>query len=119
MREKSPAVYILANKPRGAIYVGVTGALWNRVAIHKDGKVPGFTLKYDIKCLVWYEHHHSMESAIRREKQIKEWKRKWKDELIEKFNLQWRELHDEIDVNATLVAYQPDKDSGFRRNDEF
>ena len=117
MIEKAPAVYILANKPKGVIYVGVTSALWNRVATHKNGKVPGFTLKYNIKCLVWYEHHHSMEFAIRREKQIKEWKRQWKDELIEKFNPLWLDLHNEIDVSATLVAYQPEKDSGFRRND--
>jgi putative endonuclease len=101
--EKSPAVYILASKPHGVLYVGVTSALWNRVATHKDGGVPGFTKKYNVKHLVWYEHHHTMEAAIRREKQLKDWKRAWKVDLIEKLNPEWRDLHEEIDVIATLV----------------
>ena len=58
--EKFPPVYILANGPQGTIYVGVTSALWNRVATHKDGTIAGFTSKYDVKSLVWYEHHVSM-----------------------------------------------------------
>ncbi len=103
MDDKNPAVYILANKPHGVIYTGVTSALWDRVATHKDGSVPGFTKKYGIKILVWYEHHHTMESAIKREKQIKEWKRIWKDELINAFNPQWRDLFNEIDYVGTLV----------------
>ena len=70
--EKSPAVYILASKRNGTLYIGVTSALWNRVSAHKDGSVPGFTQRYGVKTLVWYEHHHTMESAIRREKQLKE-----------------------------------------------
>jgi putative endonuclease len=107
MDEKNPAVYILANKPNGVIYIGVTSALWDRVATHKDGSIPGFTKKYDVKNLVWYEHHHSMESAIKREKRLKEWKRDWKDELIEKFNPTWRDLHDEIDYVGTLVDDEP------------
>ena len=94
--EKSPAVYILANGPRGTIYVGVTSALWNRVATHKDGTVAGFTSKYDVKSLVWYEHHASMDAAIRREKQIKKWNRSWKIELIESTNPDWRDLYSEI-----------------------
>jgi putative endonuclease len=103
--EKSPAVYILASKRDGVLYVGVTSALWNRVATHKDGAVPGFTKKYNVKILVWYEHHHTMEAAIRREKQIKDWKRAWKIELIERLNPEWRDLHDEIDVISTLVDF--------------
>jgi putative endonuclease len=103
MDEKNPAVYILANKPHGVIYVGVTSALWDRVLTHKDGSIPGFTKKYDIKTLVCYEHHHTMESAIKREKRIKEWKRAWKEQLIEKFNPRWRDLHDEIDYVGTLL----------------
>ncbi len=101
--EKHPAVYILANRYRGTLYVGVTSSLWSRVCDHKNGTTPGFTSKFNIGMLVWYEHRLSMESAIRREKQIKAWKRDWKIELIESFNLQWRDLHDEIDVLAMLV----------------
>ncbi len=117
MEEKSPAVYIVANKPRGVIYVGVTSALWNRVGAHKQGAIKGFTKKYNVNLLVWYEHHHTMEAAIRREKQIKDWKRDWKLEMIEKFNPSWIDLHNHIDPIGTLVAYEPEKDSGFRRND--
>ena len=104
--EKSPAVYIMASKRNGTLYVGVTSALWNRVATHKDGGLAGFTQQYGVKLLVWYEHHHFMENAIRREKQIKEWKRKWKLDLIEKFNPDWRNLHDAIDIVSTLVALE-------------
>lgn len=101
--EKSPAVYILASGFHGTLYIGVTSALWNRVATHKDGAVKGFTRTYDVHHLVWYEHHHTMESAIRREKQLKKWLRKWKVDLIEKMNPLWRDLHDKIDVVSTLV----------------
>ncbi len=101
--EKSPAVYILASKRDGVLYVGVTSALWNRVATHKCGAVPGFTKKYNVKLLVWYEHHHTMDSAIKREKQLKNWKRAWKIKLIEDFNPSWHDLHGEIDIISTLV----------------
>jgi putative endonuclease len=100
---KQPAVYILASRYRGTLYVGVTSALWSRVWDHKNGSTPGFTSKYAIHTLVWYEHRHSLASAIRREKQLKAWARAWKLELIEKTNPQWRDLHDEIDALATLV----------------
>jgi putative endonuclease len=101
--EKQPAVYILASKRNGTRYVGVTSALWARVASHKNAEIKGFTQKYGVKTLVWYEHHHVMQDAIRREKQIKKWNRKWKLELIEKMNPDWRDLHGEIDSYATLV----------------
>ena len=103
MIEKCPAVYIMANRYRGTIYVGVTSELWPRVANHKNGLTPGFTTRYGVKLLVWYEHRLSMETAIRREKQLKAWKRDWKIQLIEKMNPNWRDLHESIDVNATLV----------------
>ena len=103
--EKSPAVYILASQRKGTLYIGVTSSLWNRIAAHKDGTIPGFTRKYAVKTLVWYEHHHSMEGAIKREKQLKVGRRDWEIELIEKFNSGWRDLHDEIDPVATLVAF--------------
>lgn len=101
--EICPAVYILASKRNGTLYTGVTSALWNRVAAHKDGGIPGFTQKHGVKLLVWYEHHHTMESAIRRETRIKGWKRNWKLQLIERSNPGWRDLHQEIDVASTLV----------------
>ncbi len=108
--EKSPAVYILANKRNGTLYIGVTSALWNRIAVHKDGSVPGFTQKYNVITLVWYEHHHSMDAAIRREKQLKDWQRAWKLRLIEKFNPDWRDLHEVIDPIGTLVDLPFDGD---------
>ena len=93
----------MANRYRGTIYVGVTSALWSRVCDHKNGTTPGFTSKYAVTTLVWYEHRQTMEAAIWREKQIKEWQRAWKVRLIEEMNPTWRDLHDEIDVLATLV----------------
>jgi putative endonuclease len=101
--EKSPAVYIIASQKNGTIYIGVTSALWNRVAAHKAKIFPGFSAEYNITNLVWYEHHHTMEAAIKREKQLKKWNRGWKLELIEKLNPEWLDLHDEIDTIGTLV----------------
>ena len=101
--EKRPAVYILTSRKYGPLYIGVTSALWNRVATHKAESFKGFTEKYHIHQLVWYEHHHGMEAAIKREKQLKNWKRSWKIELIEKFNRAWKDLHNEIDYDGTLV----------------
>jgi putative endonuclease len=102
--EKHPAVYILASRYRGTLYVGVTSSLWQRVWDHMNGRLEGFTKDYGVKTLVWYEHYLSMEEAIRREKQIKKWNRAWKIELIEKMNPDWIDLHDIIDVTATLVT---------------
>ncbi|WP_395660611.1 GIY-YIG nuclease family protein [Aestuariivirga sp.] len=102
-QEKHPAVYIMANRYRGTIYAGVTSALWARVCDHKNGATGGFTSEYGVTRLVWYEHRLTMEAAIRREKQIKEWRRDWKVRLIEETNPEWRDLHDEIDTLATLV----------------
>lgn len=104
--EKSPAVYIMASKKGGVLYIGVTSALWNRVATHKDSTVKGFTPKYNVHNLVCYEHYHSMEDAIKREKQLKKWNRAWKIELIEKFNPDWNDLHNAIDPLATLVELE-------------
>ncbi|PZF77157.1 GIY-YIG nuclease family protein [Aestuariivirga litoralis] len=86
------------------MYIGVTSDLWTRVCAHKNGTTPGFTSTYGTNRLVWYEHRLLMEVAIRREKQLKAWKRDWKIEIIEKMNPDWRDLHDEIDVLATLVS---------------
>lgn len=101
--EKHPAVYIMASRYRGTLYTGVTSSLWSRVCDHKNDTTPGFTSSHNVKLLVWYEHRLSMETAIRREKQIKAWKRDWKIRMIEEMNRDWLDLHDSIDVLTTLV----------------
>ena len=83
---KQPAVYILASKRNGALYIGVTSNLFKRIWEHRNNEVEGFTESYGVHNLVWYEPHESMESAIQREKRLKEWKRKWKMRLIESAN---------------------------------
>jgi putative endonuclease len=88
-------VYMLASRRRGTLYVGVTNDLVKRVWQHKQGLVEGFTKRYGIRTLVWYEQTESIESAIAREKQIKKWNRGWKIELIESGNPQWKDLHEE------------------------
>ncbi len=101
--EKLPAVYIMASRYRGTLYIGVTSALWHRINDHKNERFTGFTSDHSIKLLVWYEHHHSMEDAIRREKQIKKWNRDWKFRIIEEMNPHWLDLQDDIDTVASLV----------------
>lgn len=93
---KTPCVYLLASGRNGTLYVGVTSDLVKRVGEHENNLVPGFTKKYAVHYLVWYEMHPTMESAIRREKAMKEWKRKWKLNLIEKTNPRWLDLYDSI-----------------------
>lgn len=93
---KLPCVYILASKRNGTLYLGVTSNLVQRIWQHKNDYVEGFTKRYGVHTLVWFEPHESMESAIAREKAIKEWKRVWKVELIENGNPTWRDLIDEI-----------------------
>jgi len=90
---KQPCVYILASDKNGTLYVGVTSDLIKRIWEHKNNVVPGFTNRYGVHDLVWYELHDSMESAIAREKAIKEWKRQWKLELIEHQNPEWKDLY--------------------------
>lgn len=94
MRE--PCVYLLSSQYRGTLHTGVTSDLIKRVWQHKSDFVAGFTRKYGVHHLVWYELHATMHEAIAREKAIKEWKRAWKVELIEKGNPQWRDLYGEI-----------------------
>ncbi len=89
-------VYILANKRNGTLYIGVTSNLPKRVYEHKNSAVEGFTKKYNIHLLVYYECGESAESAIAREKQLKKWNRKWKLDLIEKENPEWRDLYEEL-----------------------
>ena len=85
-------VYIMTNRPRGVLYTGVTGDLVNRVHEHRLGLKPGFTLKFNVKTLVWFEAFGDIHEAIAREKRIKRWRRAWKIELIEKNNPGWLDL---------------------------
>jgi len=94
--DKQPAVYLLASKRNGTLYIGVTSDLVKRVWEHKNDIFEGFTKRYNVHNLVWYEIHENMESAIVREKRLKGWKRKWKLELIEKNNPDWKDLYNTI-----------------------
>ncbi len=89
-------VYILASKPRGTLYVGVTNNLTRRVFEHKNKLIEGFTERYDVNLLVWYESSGSIESAIVYEKKLKRWRREWKIEMIEKQNPKWVDLYQQI-----------------------
>jgi putative endonuclease len=93
---KQPCVYILASKPNGTLYTGVSSDLVKRVYEHKNGLANGFTKKYNVHRLVYFELHEHMNAAITREKQIKKWNRAWKLELIEKSTPQWKDLYDDI-----------------------
>jgi putative endonuclease len=86
----------LANRRNGAIYVGVTGNLQNRISIHKTNIVEGFTKRYEVHILVYFEEYDSINDAIAREKQLKNWERKWKLELIEKMNPEWEDLSEDL-----------------------
>jgi len=94
--QMKPAVYILASRKNGALYVGVTAELKRRVWEHKEGIGSAFTRKYSIHTLVYFEAHPTMESAISREKQLKKWKRAWKIALIESTNPEWNDLWVEL-----------------------
>jgi putative endonuclease len=89
-------VYILASKPRGTLYVGVTGDLVRRVYEHRTGAVEGFTKKYAVHRLVYFEIFEDIENAIAREKCIKKWKRSWKVQMIEEKNLYWEDLYEVV-----------------------
>ncbi|MFA7400047.1 MAG: GIY-YIG nuclease family protein [Sideroxydans sp.] len=91
-----PAVYILASQPYGTLYTGVTSDLPKRIWEHKNDCADGFTKRYGVHVLVYFEMHEDMISAINREKQIKKWNRAWKIRLIESMNSEWRDLWNEI-----------------------
>ena len=96
MLTRSYYVYLLASRRKGTLYVGVTNDLAKRVWQHKQGLVEGFTKRYGVRTLVWYEQTESIEAAIVREKQIKNWNRDWKIELIEASNPEWKDLYEQI-----------------------
>ena len=90
-------VYILATRKDGPLYVGVTSYLQKRIYEHKSRAVPGFTKRFNIDKLVWFERHETAEAAITKEKQLKRWKRSWKKELIESANPEWCDLYETLD----------------------
>jgi len=94
-RVKCPCVYILASGRNGTLYIGVTSDLFQRIVLHKQDLIEGFTKKYRVHRLVYYETHSTMEEAILREKRLKEWRRLWKIRLIESMNPEWIDLFDE------------------------
>ena len=93
---KQPAVYILASQRNGTLYTGVTSDLVQRIWQHKNDTVEGFTKKYGVHILVYYELHDDMENAIIREKRVKKWNRAWKLRLIEEMNPDWNDLYELI-----------------------
>ena len=93
---KASAVYLIANKPYGTLYVGVTSNLLARVWQHKNDQVEGFSKRYNIHRLVWFEQHETMVAAITREKLIKGWFRDWKVNLVQAKNPTWRDLYDDF-----------------------
>ena len=95
--QKEPCVYILASGVNGTLYIGVTARLFDRVMMHKEGAIDGFTKRYNIHRLVYYEIYDSLENAQRREKQLKEWNRQWKIRLIEEMNPEWHDLFDKTE----------------------
>jgi len=95
-RERSFWVYILASRLGGTLYIGVTNDLVRRVYEHRSKFVPGFTRKYGVDRLIYFEQFSTAEAAIQREKQLKKWNRRWKIELIEKTNPNWDDLYEGI-----------------------
>jgi putative endonuclease len=92
------SVYILASRRNGTLYVGMTDNLIQRVWMHKTGVSPGFTKRYGVKTLVWYEQHETREQALIRERQIKKWNRAWKLKMVEQMNPSWGDLYDGLSV---------------------
>ncbi|MBX9850772.1 MAG: GIY-YIG nuclease family protein [Cytophagaceae bacterium] len=97
MIAKGGYVYITSNKSRTMLYTGVTSHLISRIADHREKKQAGFSFKYNCLYLIYYEFHETIEAAIEREKQIKRWKRAWKENLIKSFNPQLKDLWNDID----------------------
>ena len=93
---KKAYVYILASRKNGTLYIGITNNLVRRIYEHKNDIIKGFTKKYRVHKLVYYEQWDDIKNAIQREKQIKKWKRQWKIELIEKYNYEWNDLYYDV-----------------------
>ena len=110
--EREPAVYIMASGFRGTIYVGVTSNLLQRIAQHRQGTFGGFTAEYGCKRLVWFEMHGTMDAAIAREKQLKNWRREWKLALIEGANPVWRDLAEDYGFDSLIKKVDPGSSPG-------
>jgi putative endonuclease len=93
---KQFAIYILTNRPRGVLYVGLSSSLAERIRQHREGLIPGFTKRYNLTRLVYYEYLSTAALMIAREKRLKRWCREWKIELVEKMNPMWRDLWPDI-----------------------
>ncbi|MCH9853796.1 MAG: GIY-YIG nuclease family protein [Alphaproteobacteria bacterium] len=93
---KQPCVYILASERNGTLYTGVTTNIVQRIYQHKHGLIEGFTKKHNVKLLVYYEQHATLDTALLREDQMKEWRRSWKMDLIQKDNPQWLDLYENL-----------------------
>ncbi|MEE4237713.1 MAG: GIY-YIG nuclease family protein [Anderseniella sp.] len=93
-----PCVYIVSNHRYGTLYIGVTSDIARRAYEHKKGLIDGFSRRYGLKRLIWYELHENMEAAIAREKQMKAWQRSWKIKTIEKVNPVWADLYDTLNT---------------------
>ena len=109
--ERIPCVYLLASGFHGTLYTGVTSNLLGRLWQHREEVTGGFTKRYGVKRLVWFEVHETMESAIQREKSIKRWQRAWKVELIEAENPTWRDLAEDFGFES-LIKKKVDPGSG-------
>ena len=115
MKYKQYYIYILASKRSGTLYIGATSNLIKRVWQHKNKLINGFTKKYNIDKLVYFEITDDIRSAILREKRIKKWNRQWKIELIKKNNLEWKDLYESFfsDVESRLRGNDPSTSSGY------
>jgi putative endonuclease len=109
--DRSPCVYLLASGFHGTLYTGVTSNLAGRIWQHREEVTRGFTTRYRVKRLVWFEVHETMESAIKREKSIKRWQRQWKVGLIEAENATWRDLAEDFGFDS-LIKKKVDPGSG-------
>ncbi|VXC65481.1 GIY-YIG nuclease family protein [Sphingomonas sp. AX6] len=114
MRERVPCVYMLASGFNGTLYVGVTSDLIARVVQHRDGNHGGFTKRYAVHWLVWFEIAATMEAAIAREKQVKRYRREWKRNLIERDNPAWNDLAEGLGLEPLTPARCGDVDPGTR-----
>ena len=110
--ERDPAVYIMASGFNGTLYTGVTSNLLQRIFQHRTGALEGFTAEYGVKRLVWFEMHATMESAIAREKQLKNWRREWKVELIAQANPSWRDLGEDFGFESLIKKVDPGSSPG-------
>ena len=99
------AVYIMASRKHGTLYIGVTSELLKRVAQHREGLIAGFTKRYGVKRLVWFEQHDSIVTAIQRETSLKRYKREWKINLIEAENPNWEDLYPQFFIEDGPLAH--------------